>query len=160
MKLEEIRIPVGSLPGVGPAAVKLFANLNVFTVADLLTLYPRDYDDRTKIVTLSQFNKAKVHTVAEVTAHDWFGYGRMRTLKIYINDKTAEAQLVAFNRPFFEKMLPVGSIIVVSGSFFIKYNSLQSSSFEIIKLSDGLKDDQSLADYEGKSLPDSGMSPI
>ncbi|QTQ16961.1 ATP-dependent DNA helicase RecG [Treponema parvum] len=160
MKLEEIRIPVGSLPDVGPAAVKLFANLNVFTIADLLTLYPRDYEDRTKIVTLSQFNKAKVHTVAEVTAHDWFGYGRMKTLKIYINDKTAEAQLVAFNRPFFEKMLPIGSVIVVSGSFFIKYNSLQSSSFEVIKLSDGLKDGQSLADYEGKPLPDSGVIPI
>src|SRR5574344_701218 len=112
MKLEDIRTPVGTLPGIGPAAVKLFANLNVFTIADLLSLYPRSYDDRTKITPLSEFrHSAKIHTVAKVTAHDWFGYGRMKTLKIYINDGSAEAQLIAFNRPFLEKTYPVGSLI-------------------------------------------------
>ena len=35
MKLGDIRNSITTLPGVGPAAVKLFAKLNVFSVADL-----------------------------------------------------------------------------------------------------------------------------
>ena len=156
MKLDEIRNPVSTLPGVGPAAAKLFANLNVFTVADLLKFYPRDYDDRTKTVTLSHFNTAKVHTAAQVTAHDWFGYGRMRTLKLFINDGTMEAQLVAFNRPFLEKMLPVGCIVSVTGTFAVKYGALQSTAFDVLKLADS----GSLKDFTGKPLPDSGIIPV
>ncbi len=156
MKLEEIRTPVTTLPGIGTAAAKLFANLNIFTVADLLQFYPRDYEDRTRQVPLAEFNKAKVHTIARVTAHEWFGYGRMRTLKLYINDGTSEAQLIAFNRPFLEKSFPVGCIIVISGSFAIKYGGLQSTSFDAVKLSDT----GSLPDYTGKNLPDSGIFPV
>jgi ATP-dependent DNA helicase RecG len=36
VKLCDIKNPVSTLSGVGPAAAKLFAKLNVFTVADLL----------------------------------------------------------------------------------------------------------------------------
>lgn len=161
MKLEDIRTPVGTLSGIGPAAVKLFSNLNIFTISDLLSFYPRDYDDRTKTTPLKDFRfNSKIHTVAKVTAHDWFGFGRMRTLKIYINDGTAEAQLIAFNRPFLEKSLPVGAIIVVSGTFAVKYNSLQSTSFETIKLSDNIDGNDTLEDYSKSPLPDSGVLPI
>lgn len=161
MRLEDIHIPVGSLAGVGPATAKLFASLNVFTIADLLTLYPRDYDDRTKITKLSQFRQnPKIHTVAKVTAHDWFGYGRMKTLKIFINDGSAEAQLIAFNRPFLEKTYPVGSLIAVSGTFAIKYGSLQSSSFDAIKLTEPGIENLSIAEIMQNPLPDSGVLPV
>ena len=161
MRLEDIHIPVGSLAGVAPATAKLFASLNVFTIADLLTLYPRDYDDRTKITKLSQFRQnPKIHTVAKVTAHDWFGYGRMKTLKIFINDGSAEAQLIAFNRPFLEKTYPVGSLIAVSGTFAIKYGSLQSSSFDAIKLTEPGIENLSIAEIMQNPLPDSGVLPV
>ena len=55
MKLGDIRNSITTLPGVGPAAAKLFAKLNVFSVADLLTLYPKQYDDRTGRTPLSAF---------------------------------------------------------------------------------------------------------
>src|SRR5574344_2854814 len=103
MKIDDIKNPVATLPGVGPSTVKLLAKLNIFTVSDLLQFYPRDYDDRTQRRPLSQFSKGKVHTAAQVTAHEWFGYGRMHTLKLIISDGTATAELVAFNRPFLEK---------------------------------------------------------
>ncbi len=160
MKLEDIRIPIGTLNGIGSATAKLFANLNVFTIADLLTLYPRDYDDRTKIVTLSQFRMSpKIHTAAKVIAHQWFGYGRMRTLKIIIDDGTAKAELIAFNRPFLEKTYPVGSLLVVSGAFSVKYGSLQATSFDAIKIADSA-DDTELSELQGQALPDSRVLPV
>ena len=80
MILGKIETPVETLSGVGPASAKLFAKLNIFTVADLLSAYPRTYEDRTHHIPLVDFASAKVHTICKVTAHEWFGYGRMKTL--------------------------------------------------------------------------------
>ena len=134
MKLEQIKTPVFAVGGVGPQLSKSLARLNIFTVGDLLNHFPKDYDDKSKKVYLKDFAKSKkVHTVAKVLGHEWFGFGKMRTLKIIINDGTATAQLICFNRQFLEKMILPGMIINVSGQFFVKYNSLQSSSFDVSK---------------------------
>ncbi|MBQ0002355.1 MAG: ATP-dependent DNA helicase RecG [Treponema sp.] len=157
MKLSEIKTPVSTLHGAGNATVKALSNLNIFTIGDLLSFYPKDYEDRTKRISLSEFKSAKkVHTAAKVISHEYFGYGKMKTLKIVIEDTTAKASLIAFNRSFLEKSLPVGSIISVTGSFEIKYNELQSSSFEANLLSQ----DGKLEDFENCVLPDSGIIPI
>ena len=136
---------------------KQFANLNVWTICDLLKFYPRSYKDRTKKISLSQFETAKeVHTVAKVLAHEFFGYGKMKTLKILISDMTARAELICFNRPFLEKSFPVGSIIAVTGSFFIKYNALQSSAFEAELISES----GALEDFANAAIPGSGIVPV
>ena len=97
MKVCEILNSLDSLPGVGKATASLFAGLNIFTVGDLLQFFPKSYEDRTKKVPLNQYyTGAKVHTVAKVIKHEWFGYGKMKTLKILIEDGTCEGELVAF----------------------------------------------------------------
>nr|WP_318710572.1 ATP-dependent DNA helicase RecG [uncultured Treponema sp.] len=157
MFLNELKVTVESLAGVGPATAKQFAKLNIFTVADLLSVYPRDYDDRTKKITLVEFSQhPKVHTICKVVAHSWFGYGKMKTLKIEITDGTANAFLIAFNRSFLEKSLPVGSIISVTGRFEIKYNEIQSTAFEASRLAY----DGTLADYISAPVPDSALYPV
>ena len=115
MKLREIETPISTLSGIGPVKAKLFANLGIYTIADLLAYYPKDWEDRTQRIPLSQFREHKVHTIALVTGHSWFGYGRMKTLKISIADTSGRGELVAFNRPFLEKSLTVGAIIAVTG---------------------------------------------
>ena len=134
MKLEQIKTPVSTVAGVGPQLSKSLARLNIFTVGELLSHFPKDYDDKSKKVYLKDFAKVKkVHTVAKVLRHEWFGFGKMRTLKIIINDGTATAELICFNRQFLEKMILPGSVVNVSGQFFVKYNALQSSSFDVSK---------------------------
>ena len=156
MRLGDLGTAVENLSGVGPSTARLFARMNIFTVSDLLTTYPRDYEDRTRRVELKDFAGAKVHTVCKVTAHDWFGYGRMRTLKIFISDGTANAVLVAFNRAFLEKSLPVGSIVMVTGKFEVRYNQLQSTSFETEKIAS----EGELSDFQGQDIPGSGILPV
>ncbi len=156
MKLDEIKTPVASLSGVGPAAEKLFAKLNIFTVSDILKFYPRNYEDRRTRNPIAKFESAKVHTAAQVTAHEFFGYGRMRTLKIIVSDGTASASLIAFNRTFLQHSLPVGCIIAVTGTFTVKYGQIQSTDFDATKLSES----GNLEDFENQPLPDSGILPI
>lgn len=157
MKIADIKNPVSSLPGAGPATVAHLSNLNIFTVGDLLQFYPRSYEDRTKRIPLKDFSAAKkIHTAAKVIAHEHFGYGKMKTLKIIIQDETAKAALIAFNRPFLEQTLPVNSILCVSGIFEVKYNELQSTRFEATVL----KPDGALEEFQNAVLPDSGIIPV
>ena len=157
MKLSEIETPISTLSGIGPSKAKLFANLGIYTISDLLTFYPKDWEDRTKRINLAEYKfHSKVHTIAQVIAHSWFGYGKMKTLKISIYDGTAHAELVAFNRPFLEKSLPVNSIISVTGNFSVRYNQLQSSSFE----ADLIEKNGSLENFINKTVPGSKFFPL
>lgn len=159
MKLSEINNSISTLPGVGPAKANLFANLNIFTVGDLLRFYPRDYEDRTQKISIAQCiqsKSAKVHTIAQVTAHEWFGYGRMKTLKIHVSDGTGNAVLVAFNRPFLEKSLPQGCIIALTGTFSFKYGELQSTQFDTEKISN----QGTLTQFINEKVPNSKVIPI
>lgn len=157
MKLSEIQNSLSTIPGIGKATSALFAKLGVFTVGDLLQYYPRDFEDRTEKVPVCDFEKApKVHTIAKVIAHEWFGYGRMKTLKVIVNDTTATGELVCFNRPFMEKALPVNSIISLTGKFSLSYGKIQSTSFEARRLAfDG---DINL--FKDSPVPDSKVFPV
>ena len=136
MKVSDIKTPVSSIAGIGPQLTKTLAKVNIFTVGDLLQYFPRDYEDRTQKVTFREqaHHYGKVHTVAQVTGHEWFGYGKMKTLKILVNDGTGSAELICFNRAFLEKSLIPGTLITVTGKFEVKYNKLQSTSFEAVKM--------------------------
>jgi len=132
MFLRELGQTVTMLKGAGSQVASRLARLGIYTIADLILFYPRDYDDRTAFVPLSSFaRESRVRTLAEVVGHEWFGYGRMKTLKVRISDGSAEAVLVCFNRPFLEGKLPVGSKAVITGKFSYRYGELQSSAFEV-----------------------------
>ena len=46
--------PVTILKGVGSVKQKQFANLNIFTLRDLICHFPRGYEDRTKLVPIEK----------------------------------------------------------------------------------------------------------
>lgn len=131
MFLREIEAPVSDLRGAGPSVCKRLARLGVYTGADLLLLAPRDYEDRSAPRLLSEFGQGPVNCRVAVVAHDWFGFGRMRTLKVWVEDERGtKAALVCFNRPFLERSLPVGSSLKLYGRFDYRYSELQSSAFD------------------------------
>lgn len=135
MFIHELKQSVATLHGAGPSVASRLGRLGITTIADLLCHYPRDYEDRSAFVPFSRFAEgASVHTIATVSSHEWFGFGRMKTLKILVSDDSSEAALLCFNRPFLEKTLPVGARIVVHGKFQFRYGEIQSSAFDAERL--------------------------
>jgi len=130
MFLRNLSLPVTSIPGIGSAYSSRLARLGIRSSGDLLTHYPRDWEDREKKVTLREFGKGKVCTVVTVFAKEWVGYGAMRTMKIYIKDESAKASLMCFKRPWLEKLFITGEKYMIHGVFRYKYGEIQSSSFE------------------------------
>lgn len=133
MFIREIQVPTSRIRGVGPSTASQLQALGLHTVGDVLSHWPRAWDDRTVRVPLSQFQShQKINTLATIISHDWFGFGRMKTLKIGIrDDEDTYGELICFNRPFLEKAFPIGTEITLNGAFQLKYGNIQSSSFEI-----------------------------
>lgn len=133
MLIGEIQTPVSNLYGAGKTTVEQLNRLGVVTVGDLLRLWPRLWEDRSRYNTLREWNTFhKLNVPVTVIAHQWFGYGRMKTLKLIVSDSEGtRGELACFNRPFLEKSFPEGTKALVYGSFSVKYGALQSSSFDI-----------------------------
>lgn len=143
MFLRELTASVDTLSGVGPQSAGALTRLGIGSVGALLSHYPRDWEDRSRRIGLAEFGRqgpagqGSVCTEAVVLAHDWFGFGRMKTLKVHIEDETARAVLVCFNRPFLEKQLVVGERYRIWGRFYFKYGELQSTAFEAEHIAEG-----------------------
>ncbi|MDR2186109.1 MAG: ATP-dependent DNA helicase RecG [Treponema sp.] len=131
MFLRELDAPISRIRGAGPAASRALAETGISSVGELLCRYPRDWEDRSRRIPLKNFNQGPVCTVVKVLAHDWFGAGRMKTLKIHVEDESARAVLVCFNRPFLEKQLIPGERYRLWGRFSYKYGELQAALFEV-----------------------------
>jgi ATP-dependent DNA helicase RecG len=110
-------------------------------MSDLLLHYPRKWEDRTVFNPLSGYSGAKVCTQVTVFAKEWFYHKMMKTLKVYVEDDTAQAALICYNRKWLgdtlNKKLIIGGRYGLFGHFNYndKYGELQSSSFEIDELS-------------------------
>ncbi len=131
MLLGELKHSVTKLKGVGPRTAAQMAGLGIVSVADLVLHVPRDYEDRSKIVPLEAgYQGATVNTIVEVLAHDFFGSGYKKTLKVFVRDETATGVLVCFNRNFLQQVLKVGQRFYLYGQFSYRYGELQSASFE------------------------------
>jgi len=138
--------PLNSIHGIGSSAITKLSRLGIDRISNLLSFYPRDYEDRQETVLLKDFNKNRVCSVVKVFEKEWIGYGRMKTLKIYIEDESAQASLLCFNRPWMDKQMEIGSQYLVYGRFYYKYGEIQSSSFE-------MEDESSMEKSFGKILP-------
>ena len=137
------------LKGVGPVVASLFKKVGVTTIGDLLLYFPRDYSDRRDIdKIIDSLKKERVNLIVRVIAQDAIGWGRRKTLKVYVEDESGRAALVCFGRNFLAKLLVPGKWFFVSGNFSYRYGEIQSTNFEIEPLSN-----------EG-SLPEMGILPI
>ena len=146
MFIRSILDPISSINGIGTTAAAKLSRLGIGNVSNLLTFYPRDWENRQEKFLLKDFNKGKVCAVVNVFEKEWFGYSRMKTLKIYIEDESAQACLLCFNRPWIDKQIQIGKSYLVFGRFFYKYGEIQSSSFEIEEIT-------GLENSYGKILP-------
>ncbi|MFO8044159.1 MAG: ATP-dependent DNA helicase RecG [Alkalispirochaeta sp.] len=131
MLFHELTDSLEHLPGVGPKRAALLTRLGLRTVADLLALLPRRYEDRSRVVTLVEaaaHGEGVVHVT--VIDHEHFLRGRQKTLKLVIQDESSTGSLVCFGRNFLARTFPVGSEIAVFGQFTLRYGEIQASSFE------------------------------
>ena len=85
MFLGEDRQEVRSLNGVGPVLERALARLGIKNLSDLISHFPKDYQDRRSAEPLSSaLKKERINVKISITRKEWIGRVRARTLRVKI----------------------------------------------------------------------------
>ncbi|HHT9124791.1 MAG TPA: ATP-dependent DNA helicase RecG [Candidatus Brocadiia bacterium] len=123
------------LKGVGPRRFALLKRLGIQTIYDLLYYFPRDYQDRSNILNISNI---PVNTVATVKGrvidiNSYYARSGKHVLEVYLNDNTGTVQGIWFNQPFLKKKFHVGDEFIFYGRVrFYKCLQIANPEFELI----------------------------
>jgi ATP-dependent DNA helicase RecG len=110
-------LPVTTLKGVGDAKAKGLAKLDILSVLDLLTYYPRRYLDRTKEARIQDLHVGEEAMVLVRVRRIQIQPTRSRTKMVVaeVTDGSGSLKVTFFNQPFRVKQLPAGTEAVLFG---------------------------------------------
>ena len=128
------------IKGIGPKTLKLFQNLNIFTIQDLITYYPYKY----KLyhpVTLDNYEENTEVLINGYVASDakiYYIKRNLNKISFRLNTGTKLINVTIYNRPFIKQHLLLNKYISVIGKYNIKTNTFTASD---IKLTPIIKDE-------------------
>ena len=128
------------IKGIGPKTLKLFQNLNIFTIQDLITYYPYKY----KLyhpVTLDNYEENTEVLINGYVASDakiYYIKRNLNKISFRLNTGTKLINVTIFNRPFIKQHLLLNKHISIIGKYNIKTNTFTASD---IKLTPIIKDE-------------------
>lgn len=120
MKLEE---KIQYIKGVGPKKSVALGRLGIHVVYDLLTHYPRRYEDRSEMHRISETVAGETESISGTIINVTENNPRrgLKLLKALVSDGTGYMQLTWFNQPFLKTKLKVGKKIFATGKVSYAY---------------------------------------
>ena len=116
------------IKGVGESRLSLLNKLDINTVSDLLTHYPKDYEDRTQMKNIADLQNGELCSF-EGTIVSNVNEARprkgMSISKVAIQDSTAKITAVWFNQKYIKSSFSIGSNYMFYGKVERKLNKLQ-----------------------------------
>ena len=111
--------PVTILKGVGPTKAKQLAQLNIRTLQDLICHFPRGYEDRTRLLTISQLEVDKPACFrAMVMNHPRTNHIRkgLDITRVQVADHSGRLNLTFFNQKYAMEQLQYGREYIFYGT--------------------------------------------
>ena len=108
---EMLKKPLQYLKGVGEARAALFKRLGIHTVGDVISHYPRDYEDRSMLKKLIQLEDGDQCSFEGIIASRVVVSKPRRGLtisRVSIRDETGLINAVWFNKPYLKDQLRPG----------------------------------------------------
>lgn len=117
--------------GVGPNKVKLLNKLDIYTLKDLITYYPRNYEDRKIITPIAEVKDGEKYTIEATALTDVnIRYiNRNRSIaKLIINDATENCMVTWFNQPYVKDNIKKGQKYRFYGKITKKNGAIELNS--------------------------------
>lgn len=131
-------ISIQYVKGVGPARKKLFENLGVQSIEDLLYLFPRRYEDRRVLTPIAdlkigEYQSFRGEVIKKGARRSFFN--KKHVLEVIIQDGSARVFCVWFNQGYLDRVFHDGDQVVAYGKVDLFNNKLQvvCPEYEIIK---------------------------
>ncbi len=136
MYVHELSYPITKIKGIGKVTASDFAALGVEKASDLITLFPRSYDDRSVMRSLNDISEegGTINTAVTITEHShYFDSKKNRVLKLSAKDLNSGRTLYihCFGRSFMENAYPVGSSWFINANVTRMKGSFSTSSFTL-----------------------------
>lgn len=100
------------IKGVGPARVKLLNNLGIYTLEDLITYFPRGYQDRSKPVNIAEAQDGEDNLIEGVCISNMIEKRIRRNMTIYklsVRDQTGICNITWFNQGYLKGKFKIGN---------------------------------------------------
>ncbi len=110
--MAELSSSVLSVQGIGPKKAALLKKMNIHTLADILNTYPRDYEDRTRILPVAETQEGdKISIYATVGTAPTVHYVRkgMEITRLTAFDSTGVMHIIYFNNKYAAAQLREGT---------------------------------------------------
>jgi ATP-dependent DNA helicase RecG len=126
----ELQQPVRYLKGIGPVRAVALAKVGVETIFDLLTYFPRSYQDRRQFSPIPFLKDGEVATIQGVVRACGETRPRpgLKLLKVVIADSKGLAEIIWFNQPYLKKEFVPGREVIVSGRVSRRFRTPQFNS--------------------------------
>lgn len=132
----DLQASVEKIKGVGPETAKKLSKLGVETVYDLLTFWPRRYDDYSEVLPIKDIEPGAVTVKARIESIKSRRVRRgMHITEGVIRDESSAIRVVWFNQPYREKYFKAGKEYYFSGLYDFSFNRyvLQNPTVEEAK---------------------------
>ena len=110
---------IRNLKGIGDARAALFHRLGIFTIGDVITHYPREYEDRSKMKKLAELQDGEQCSFEGTIASKVVESRPRRNLlvsRVNIMDETGMIHGIWFNQGYLKKSLNVGDKYIFYGT--------------------------------------------
>lgn len=127
----DLKKDVKYIKGVGPSRVKLLNKIGIFTLEDLITYYPRDYEDRSKprlIENLVDGEESLIKAVVVSKIVEIRLKNRMCMYKLLVQDETAKCTIIWFNQSYLKNKFAVGETYYFFGKANIRMGKFEMNS--------------------------------
>ena len=127
----ELENDVKFIKGVGPNRVQLLNKIGIFTLKDLITYYPRDYEDRNNARKLIECYDSEEVTIEAIVVSriTETRLSKGRTMqKLVVRDETASATITWFNHSFLKTKFEIGKKYRFYGKISNKYGRIEINS--------------------------------
>ncbi len=104
--------------GVGPKRAQLLEKLGIRTIEDALWFLPWRYEDRSRIVSISQLVTGEKATIAGIIHQAGLRRTRRQKMTLFtmsVRDETGAVEVVFFNQSYLDDVLRNGLRVVLSG---------------------------------------------
>lgn len=127
--------PIRELKGVGEKTEKLFHKLGIFTVGDLLSHFPRDYDIYETTVKVSALEEGRVQAVEGrvVSPVSLNGRKDVSVISFVLEDESGKIRSFWFRMPFLKAIIKQGQRLILRGRVKEKGGELRFEQPEIFE---------------------------
>ena len=142
-----------NIHGVGPKTIEKLELANIFTVGDILSFFPRKYEDFASITNLSELKPGKVLFKARAEKVNMRRVRRgMVVVEAVLSDGSDKVKAVWFNQAYRAGQLKGGEEFYFSGNFEFNYNKYQVTNPRVMKR-DELPKTETFSGDSGEIIP-------